>query len=155
MEQLYNKVLLTMMTVIFAHSFRCNFLIIMPRPDLVKAIHQPSNSGSGYDDGLDFIRCVGKRQPEIHEVWTFCDDRITRKVHPFVRVDISAFVRDCIVNDYLIENGRKVPMFRRICINGSFEWMGIPDFLRTNGPPWTANILAPYANWGRGGSSTS
>ena len=144
-----------MMPSIFAHSFRCNFLNIMPRPDLVKAIHQPSNSGSGYDGGLDFIRCVGRKQPEIYEVWTFSDNKITPKVHPFARIDVSNFVGDCFATDYLIENGRKVPMIRRKCINGIFEWMGIPDFLRTNGPPWTANILAPYANWGRGGSSTS
>ena len=29
--------------------------------------------------------------------------------------------------------------------------MGVPDFLRANGPPWTVNILDPYADWGRGG----
>ena len=33
--------------------------------------------------------------------------------------------------------------------------MGVPDFLRSDGPPWTANILAPYADWGIGGPSSS
>ena len=32
---------------------------------------------------------------------------------------------------------------------------GVPDFLRTDRPPWTANILEPYSDWGRGGPSTS
>ena len=40
-------------------------------------------------------------------------------------------------------------------INESFEWMGVPNFLRDDGPLWTANILAPYVNCGRGGTSTS
>ena len=46
-------------------------------------------------------------------------------------------------------------MFGRKFINGSFEWMGVPEFLRTYGPRWTANLLAPYADWGHGGPYTS
>ena len=32
---------------------------------------------------------------------------------------------------------------------------GVFDFLKTDGPPWTTNLLDPYADWGRGGLSTS
>ena len=32
--------------------------------------------------------------------------------------------------------------------------MGVPEFLRIDGTPWTYNILDPYADWGRGGPST-
>ena len=46
-------------------------------------------------------------------------------------------------------------MFGIKLINGSFEWMDVPDFLRTDGTPWTANILDPYSGWGRRGPSTS
>ena len=46
-------------------------------------------------------------------------------------------------------------MFERKSINGSFKWIGIPDFLRENGPPWTSNLLDPYADWGRGVRSNS
>ena len=46
-------------------------------------------------------------------------------------------------------------MFRRNSINGSVEWLGVPDLLRTNGPPWTANILAPHPSWGYQGYSTN
>ena len=66
---------------------------------------------------------------------TFGNDGITPKVHPTARVDVDAFVRDCFEKDYLTENGRRVPMFGRKPINGSFEWMGAPGFLRIDGPP--------------------
>ena len=46
-------------------------------------------------------------------------------------------------------------MFCRKYINGSVKWLGIPNFLRNDGPPWTLNILDTYAKWGYRGSSTS
>ena len=80
------------------------------------------------------------------EVWTFSDDGITPEVHPTAIVDVGAFDGDFFATDYLTENGHRVPIFGRKSINGSFEWMGVPEFLRTDGTPWTANILAPYAD---------
>ena len=44
-------------------------------------------------------------------------------------------------------------MFRVNSINGSVQWLGIPDPLRTNGPPWTDNILAPSPDWGTCGTA--
>ena len=124
----------------------------MPIREPIGAISQPSNSGSGADDGIKFIRCVGGQQPEIHEVWTFGDDGITPEVHHFACIDVGAFFWDCFAADYLDENGRRVPMFGRKFINGSFEWIGVPDFLREYGPPWTENILCPSPRWGVGGT---
>ena len=46
-------------------------------------------------------------------------------------------------------------MFGRISINGSVEWLGVPDFHKTNVQACTANLLAPYPNWGDGGSATN
>ena len=46
-------------------------------------------------------------------------------------------------------------MFGSNSINGSVEWLGVPDFLKNYGLPWTLNILAPYTNWGDIGSITS
>ena len=46
-------------------------------------------------------------------------------------------------------------MFGRNYINGSVKWIGVPDFLKNDGPPWTLNLLAPYDSWGVRGSSTS
>ena len=44
-----------------AHYFHRNFLNIMPRHEPVGVIRQTFNSGSGADDGLEFIRCIGGR----------------------------------------------------------------------------------------------
>ena len=46
-------------------------------------------------------------------------------------------------------------MFGRNSINASVEWLSVPNFLRNDGPPRILNILAPYADWGDRGSSTS
>ena len=40
-------------------------------------------------------------------------------------------------------------------MNGSVKWLGIHNFLKNDGPPWTLNILDPYASWGYIGSSTN
>ena len=76
----------------------------MPRREPSGAIFQPYNSGSGEDDGIDFVRCVGGRQPKIHEVWNFGEDRITPEVNPFACIDVGDFVRDCFATDCLTEN---------------------------------------------------
>ena len=40
-------------------------------------------------------------------------------------------------------------------INGNVQWLGIPDFLRTNGPPCTDNLLDPGPSWVYGGTTTN
>ena len=120
--------------------------------DPVGAIRQPFNYGSGDDDGLEFIRFVGGKQPEIHEVWTFGDDRITPKVHLFARVDVGAFIGDCFGTNYLDEHGRRVTMYGRKLINRSVEWLSVPTFFRNDVPPWDDNILCPSPCWQVGGT---
>ena len=46
-------------------------------------------------------------------------------------------------------------MFGRNYINGSVKCLGVPKFLRNDGPPWNLNLLDPYDNWVGRGSSTS
>ena len=46
-------------------------------------------------------------------------------------------------------------MFRVNSINVSVQWLGVPDFLMTDGPPWTDNILDIHPSWGELGSSTN
>ena len=46
-------------------------------------------------------------------------------------------------------------IFGRISINGSVEYLGVPDFQRTGGPDWTANLLAPRYSWVDGGTTTN
>ena len=110
-----------------------------------------ANSVSGGKDGPGFIRCVDGQQPQIHEVWFFGEEGVTPKVHPTARVDVGDFVGECY---YLTPTWRRIPMFVRNYINGSVEWLGVPNFLRNDDPPCTLNLLAPYANWGGRGSST-
>ena len=93
------------------------------------------------------------QEPQIHEVWTFGEDGITREVHPIAQVDVGAGFFEKFATDYLTESWRRVPMFGGNSINGSVEWLGVTEFLRTDRPPWTANILATHPSLGERGSS--
>ena len=138
-----------------AHSIHYSFTITIAMGEPVASMCRLANYGSGGKYGLEFIRCVDRRQPKIHEVWTYGEDGVTPKVHPTARVDVSALVRECFATNYLNPTCCRIPMFGRNYINGTVEWLGIPNFPRNDGPPWTLNFLAPYANWGDRGSSTS
>ena len=98
---------------------------------------------------------VDGQQLKIHEVCTFREDSVIPKVHPSAHVDVRAFVGECFATDYITPTWRRIPMFGRNSINGSVKWLGVPNILRNDGPPWNLNILAPYANWGGRGFSTS
>ena len=58
--------------------------------DPVGSMRWLAKSGSGYEDGPKFICCVYRQQPHIHEVWNFCADGVTSKVHMTEQVDVSA-----------------------------------------------------------------
>ena len=83
----------------------------MPTREPVGAICPPSKSGSGDNNGLEFVRCVDGLHPEIHEVWNFGEDQITPEVHPFAHVDIGAFIGDGFSTNYITKNGIRLPMF--------------------------------------------
>ena len=91
----------------------------------------------------------------MHEIWCLSSDRITREVHPTAQLDVSAGVIGQFLSDYLAENGRRIPILGQISINGSVEYLGIPDFHRTSEPFWDDNILAPSSSWGYGGTTTN
>ena len=40
-------------------------------------------------------------------------------------------------------------------INKSVQWLGVPDFLVTDGIPWTDNILALSSSWVNCGTTTN
>ena len=127
----------------------------MARQEIVRSICQPSDASSGDEDGNKFIRCVDRQDPQIHEVLTFVEDGVTREVHPTTRLDFGdAFVGE-LSTDYLTGSWRRVPMFCMNSINGSVEWLGVPDFLGIDGPAWTDNLMAPHPIWGDRGSSTN
>ena len=83
----------------------------MPRRKPVGVIRQPSKSGGGADDRLEFICCLVRREPLIHELWSFAEDGITSEVHPFARIDIGDFSGDCFRTAYASEIGRRVSIY--------------------------------------------
>ena len=127
----------------------------MARQYPVGPIHRPSSSGSGDEDGPNFIRCVDVQEPQIHEVWIFGEDGVTREVHPIAQVDVGAGFVIEFATDYLTPSWRRIPMFGVNSINGSFQWLGIPDFLSNYGPPWADNLLASGPTWGYSGITTN
>ena len=46
-------------------------------------------------------------------------------------------------------------MFGVNSMNGSVQWLVVPAPLRTDGPPWTDNILAPSPAWVNVGTATN
>ena len=127
----------------------------MARQEPVGSICRPSYYGSGYEDGPEFIQFVEGRDPQIHEVWTFGEDGVTREFHKTAQVDVGAVFAREFATDYLTKSWHRVPMFGRISINGSVEWLGVTDFQRTYGPSSTSNLLAPRHSWVDGGSTTN
>ena len=115
----------------------------MVRREPVGSIGWPSNSGSGNTEGPEFIQCVDGREPQIHEVCDFGDDGIMCEVHPTLQVDFGAVVVGEFASNYLTESGRRIPIFGRICINGSVEYLDVPDLHRTGGPSCNDNLMAP------------
>ena len=122
----------------------------MPRREPVGVIRQPSSSGSGGEDGLEFILCMGGQEPQIHKLWSFAKDGITREVHPFARIDADNFSGDCFHTDYATEIGRRVFIYGQKSINGSVEWLGVPAPSYNTGVAWTEIILVPNPRWGDG-----
>ena len=147
-------IIIAVLCLCCAHSVCCSFFNIIPRLELGGAICRHSDSSCGDDDGPKFIRCVDGRKPKIHEVCIFGEDGVTPKVHPYAHIDVGAFVGDYFATNYLTPTWRRVPMFFRKLNNGSVKWIDVPIFLRNSWPPWTLNLLYPYADGGGRGSST-
>ena len=59
------------------------------------------------------------------------------------------------MSNFLTGSGRRVPILCKISINGSVEYLGIPDFHRTGGLFWAGNLLAPRYSWGGSGTTTN
>ena len=127
----------------------------MVRWDPVDSIDSPSNSGNNDAEGPEFIQCVDGREPQIHEVWTFGEDGVTREVHPTAQLDVVSGLVGEFATNYLTVICCRFPMFGINSINVSVEWLGVPDFHRIDGPALTDNILDPCPSWVDGGSDTN
>ena len=73
-----------------AHSICCNFTNMMAMRYPVGSIRQNYDSGSAGWRRTRVHLCVDRREPQIHKVWTFGEDRVSREVHPTSRADIGA-----------------------------------------------------------------
>ena len=113
----------------------------MPRREPVGVTHQTSSSSSRGEDRVEFIRCVGGRYPQFHELWSFAEDGITRKVHPFASIDVGNFSGDCIQTNYSTEVGRRVAIYGQRFINGSVKWLVVPD------PFFNTGVLGLITSW--------
>ena len=122
--------------------------------DPVGSIGRPSDSGSTDAEGPKFIWCVDGQEPQIHEVWDFGEDGVTHEVHLTEQVDVGTGVVGEFATNYLNESWRRVPIFGRIPINVSVEWLDVTDFHRSYGTAWTSNLLDPCSIWEVGGIST-
>ena len=125
----------------------------MPRREPVRVIYHPFLSGNRGKDGIDFFCCVDGREPQIHELWSFAEDGITREVHPFACVNIGDLSGDCFQTYYMTEEDRRVTIFGQRPINASVKWLGTPvPFYDITGVPWIDNILVPELCWVDGGN---
>ena len=112
----------------------------MARRGKARSICRPYDSGSGNEEGTKFILFVDGQHPQIHEVWNLREDGVTRKVHPTARVHVGAGFVGEFATDYINPSWRRVSMFGINSINRSVKWLGVPDFLRTDGPPLRLSI---------------
>ena len=104
-----------------AYSSLRNFCNTMHRREPAGVIRQPFRSGNRGEDGIEFVCCVDGREPQIHELWSFAEDGITRKVHPFAHVDVGDFFRDCFQTYYMTKEACRVTILDRRFINASVE----------------------------------
>ena len=74
---------------------------------------------------------MDRQEPQIHEVWTFSEDGVTREVHPKARVDVSARFVGEFATGYLNPSWHRITMFGVNYINGSVKWLGV---LTSSGP---------------------
>ena len=86
------------------------------------------DSGSGGTEYIDFIRCVYVREPQLHKMWCLGLDNGTHEIRTTEQVDVSTGTVGEFTNNYLAENGHRIPIARQIYINVSVQFLGIPNF---------------------------
>ena len=98
----------------------------------MESIRRSSNSGSGGTEDVDFIQCVDSQEPQIHNIWCLSSDGVTRKIHPTMQAEVAAGTVVQFKNNFLAENGCRIPIIGPNFISGSVQLLGIPDFFRNS-----------------------
>ena len=122
----------------------------MIRRSPMGTIYRPSYSGSGGTEATAFIQCINGREPQIHELWCLCLDRICRKVHSTAYVEVPAGTIRYFVTDYIAKNGRQIPIIGQLSVNGSVQFLGLTDQAWGSGFPFITNLLARVESTGWG-----
>ena len=82
----------SLFALVFLNLSAVAYSISCPGWESVGANCWPSDSGCGYSDRSNFIRCVDGREPEVDEVWILGEDGVDPKVHPTAQVDVDVGV---------------------------------------------------------------
>ena len=138
-----------------AHYNRCSFSKKMIQRRPMGSILQPSDFGSGGTKGVEFIRCVHGRKPQIHEIWCLGSNGVTHKVHQTSQIDVGAETVRQFWTQYFDENGRIIPVISQISINRSIQMLGIPADAWVRGLPFIENTQAPTVPSGWGDANNS
>ena len=71
------------------------------------------------------------------------------------QVEVGAGTVGEFTTNYLAENGRRIPIIGQLCINGSIQFLGIPDFFRGSGLSFIEKLKSPTdsTGWGHGDTS--
>ena len=122
----------------------------MIRRVLMVSIRLYYDSVSGSIKDTSSIQCVGGQEPWIHEMWILGLDNITREVHSTSQVEVPSGTIRWFVTDYLAENGCRVQIIRKISINDSVQFLGVPALAWGSGFPFICNMqaLAKAIGWG-------
>ena len=87
----------------------------------------PFDSCIGGTEGVEFIRCIDVREPQIHEIWCPGPYVVTREFHLTARIDVGAETVKQFSTQQFFENGRRILVMGKNFINGSVKLLGIPD----------------------------
>ena len=102
--------------------------MIRRRP--IGSILWTSDSGSGSTEDVEFIRYIDGQDHQINEMMCLGSDGVTRKIHPKAQVEVAAGTVGQFTTNYLSGNGRILPIVGQLSINGSFQLLDIPNFVR-------------------------
>ena len=129
-----------------AHSDCCCFAKNMIRSRSMLSIRRTSDFCSRGSEDIDFIWYVDGRYPQLHKIWSLGLDNVTREIHSTERVEVDNGTVGDITTNYLAENGHRIPIIGRLYINGSVQFLSIPDFIRNSGLLFIENFKLPLCS---------
>ena len=126
------------------HSFLS--LLLHQKRDPLRSkgsIRRPSDIGSGITEDTAFVQCIDGREPQIHEVWSLCLDRIVRKVHPTAQEEVPIGTIGEFVTDCLAEIRGKIQIIGKLSINSSVQFLGVLAQVWGHGLLFIRNLQDP------------